>query len=142
MWRACILLKRFSTIASRAMTNGMIVSFVFLTLLFSGRAFALDGVGLVGAGAESCGKFGELYKQNPKETEWVYFTWAQGYMSGANAGLTALSGDRKLFHDLSSIPLYQQMAELRAYCNKNPLADFSSAVVDLWLKFETVQSRN
>jgi hypothetical protein len=43
---------------------------------------------------------------------------------------------------LSSIPLYQQMAELRAYCNKNPLADFSSAVVDLWLKFETVQSRN
>jgi hypothetical protein len=39
-----------------------------------------------GIGASSCGEFSEMYRSDPNQAEFMFFSWAQGFMSGLNTG--------------------------------------------------------
>lgn len=108
---------------------------VLLVSLLVGPAngHADDHLALSGAGAASCAKFAEMYRSNPGAAELLYFPWAQGFMSGWNAvrlkaGMEAL--------DLGSIPIRDQQAYIRQYCDQHPLGDYYNAVLALLLRFK------
>jgi hypothetical protein len=81
----------------------------------------------MGIGVATCGEFAQDYRRNPSQAEIDYFNWAQGYMSGAN-----VRGDFNLEHNLSAWFLDQQREFLRRYCNEHPLANYYSAVIELY----------
>jgi hypothetical protein len=60
--------------------------------------------------------------------DFVFFTWAQGYMTAANVALAA-AGNR--YHDLSG-SIDDQEAHVRRYCNSHPTASYNDAVLDLY----------
>ena len=82
-----------------------------------------------GVGAISCAKIAQDYQQNPTEIGKVMMTWAQGFMSGANA---ALGKDQ--YRDLAAMTLEAQEASLRSYCDEHPMAEFYKAAMDLYFK--------
>jgi len=82
-----------------------------------------------GVGAKTCGVFANYYKINPKLADDLYFSWAQGFLSGINYKSIVVNGDSR---DLSSIDIEQQMTHVRKYCDERPLADFIDAVMDLY----------
>jgi hypothetical protein len=73
----------------------------------------------LGVGGQTCGVFAEAYRQDPHIAETIYFTWAQGYMSGQNI-LTVLSTGKTV--DLSGVPITQLESSIREYCDSHPLA--------------------
>src|SRR6516162_596709 len=83
-----------------------------------------------GVGARSCAQFAEDYRQSPGVTEQVYFSWAQGFMSGMNFALS--SDDKLTYRDLNSSPAETQKAFIRKYCNDLPLGYFADAVLNLF----------
>jgi len=83
-----------------------------------------------GVGAISCAKIAQDYQQNPTEIGKVMMTWAQGFMSGANA---ALGKDQ--YRDLAAITIEAQEASLRSYCDEHPMAEFWKAAMGLYFKF-------
>jgi hypothetical protein len=83
-----------------------------------------------GVGAISCAKIAQDYQQNPTEIGKVMMTWAQGFMSGANA---ALGKDQ--YRDLAAMTIEAQEAGLRSYCDEHPIAEFWKAAMDLYFKF-------
>ena len=84
---------------------------------------------LWGVGAKTCGIFASNYLINPKLADDVYHSWAQGFMSGINYAKMEAAGNSR---DLSAIPLDEQMARIKKYCNEHPLADYIDAVMDLY----------
>jgi hypothetical protein len=50
-----------------------------------GIASAEQHFDIRGAGTTSCAKYAETYRKNPDYTDNVYYSWAQGYMSGLNS---------------------------------------------------------
>jgi hypothetical protein len=87
---------------------------------------------VMGLGIQTCGQFAKLYRTAPSETETIYFTWAQGFLSGLNSNEIAATGNNQ---DLNSIPVDQQERDIREYCNTHPLAAYMDAVLDLYTKF-------
>ncbi len=87
-------------------------------------------VKIVGIGASSCQYF--LRETNGKpEAEKNFFAWAQGYMSGLL--LRAPPGkDEDLDLAPDAYPLLKQAEFLRSFCTRNPDADFSDGVNDLY----------
>jgi hypothetical protein len=84
-----------------------------------------------GMGATACGKIAQDYQRNPKEIEGLMMTWAQGFMSGANASETKHSGHHR---DLQAMTIEAQQESLRTYCDEHPMAEFVKAAIDLWNK--------
>lgn len=82
-----------------------------------------------GAGALSCAQFGQFYKASPDYNEMLYFTWAQGMMSGLNLAIAARGAP---FSNLALWDNARQTQHIRAYCSNNPLAFYSRAVIDLF----------
>jgi hypothetical protein len=80
----------------------------------------------VGAGARSCAQFSQDYATSPDIMETLYFTWAQGYLTGfarassAETNLKPSSRDDKW-----------QMAFVREYWGAHPLSPYSEAVAAL-----------
>lgn len=105
---------------------------LIVVFFYSATAFA-DSTkhesAFIGAGSLTCAKFAELYRQAPEDAEAIFFQWAQGFMSGLNAA--GLIHDTA-FHDLSAKTLEAQQSELRAYCDKHPLANYVVAVGTLF----------
>jgi len=97
--------------------------------LFMDQAEA-QSVKIVGIGASSCQYF--LRETNGKpEVEKNFFAWAQGYMSGLL--LRAPPGkDEDLDLAPDVYPLLKQAEFLRSFCTRNPDADFSDGVNDLY----------
>lgn len=89
-----------------------------------------QSVKIVGIGASSCQYF--LRETNGKpEVEKNFFAWAQGYMSGLL--LRAPPGtDEDLDLAPGVDPLLKQAEFLRSFCARNPDADFSDGVNDLY----------
>src|SRR5690606_12429635 len=71
----------------------------------------------MGLGVTTCGEFAKAYQINPADAEFVYFSWAQGYMSGLNTVVYGLTG--KVI-DLSAMPTSDQQSAIRQYCNAHP----------------------
>jgi hypothetical protein len=102
---------------------------VLITITSANAEFAGMGTGL-----ESCGTFAKNYQVSPQTFESIYFSWAQGFLTGVNAIAAAKQDGTN--RDLSSIPVNQQQQFLRDYCNKHPLAEYMEGVVALYLKFK------
>jgi hypothetical protein len=84
---------------------------------------------IAGAGATTCGEFGEYYRNNPTTTMASYLSWAQGFMSGQNIARSVL---KRQTHNLGGLSISEQAAKLRAFCNQKPLAEFGTAVEALF----------
>jgi hypothetical protein len=82
----------------------------------------------MGVGALSCAQFAEDYRKDTT-TEQTYFTWAQGYMSGLNAGT---ENANKVSVDLHSKTLVDQKIAIREYCAAHPLAQYALSVTATW----------
>jgi hypothetical protein len=96
-------------------------------------------MGAVGPGTGTCDNFTRFYLSSPKLAEGLYFSWAQGFLTGVNG--IAIAKKDATDRDLSSIPVEQQEQHLRDYCNDHPLALYMQAVVDLYLKFKLTHPR-
>ncbi len=100
-----------------------------MMLTFSwGAAHANDLANVVGMGTHTCAQFAKDYQSDPEVMEMMYFTWAQGLMSGINL-LDAMHNYPQI--DTSTMSVEAQMAHIRLYCNEHPLAFYTTAVDDL-----------
>jgi len=89
----------------------------------------IENFALVGAAAQSCAQFGELYKKSPADAEVIFFTWAQGMTSGLNMSLPSRNSPES---GLVLSDNERQMEYIRAYCFNSPLAFYGQAVLDLY----------
>jgi hypothetical protein len=81
-----------------------------------------------GVGYSSCALYAKRYAENLTMADFLFFTWAQGYMTAANVALAA-AGNR--YHDLGG-SIDDQEAHLRRYCSSHPTASYNDAVLDLY----------
>lgn len=106
------------------------------TLPLTGMAISSDvsaqGVKTMqrGIGVSTCSEFSKEYSIESKNAELMYFSWAQGYMSGMNAASVVVE---HAYMDLSGEITTQELY-LREYCHNHPLAYFADAVADLYAR--------
>jgi hypothetical protein len=89
-------------------------------------------IGAMGMGTDSCANFGKNYQHNPESIEAAYFTWAQGFINGANITLRATRQRTRL---MDGMPLADQKRFIRQYCDDHPLSSYLSGVIELMGKF-------
>jgi hypothetical protein len=106
-------------------TLGILAGCVGVLTAFTCFAYPLHGVGVT-----SCAEFARLYQAAPENTELVFFSWGQDYMSGLN--ISAM-GQGSMARDLAG-DIGQQKREIRGYCANNPLKNYMDAVFDLYAK--------
>ncbi len=82
----------------------------------------------MGVGVATCARFNQEYAKNPALAENIFFSWAQGYISGMNRAMLA---NRVPYRNMDSIALDRQRSGLRQYCQKNPNVLYLTAVVAL-----------
>ena len=103
-----------------------------VTVLLAGAARAEQSgvvVGMYqGIDTTSCGQFAKLYRDDPQDTEDVFFTWGSGFLTALNLGMVRETGK---YYNLGSMPLEVQKEFLRHYCANNPLKDYVSALLAL-----------
>jgi hypothetical protein len=83
---------------------------------------------VVGMGTGRCQEFNSQYQKNPKVAENLYFTWVQGFMSGANIVLYKAKAPTHHI-ETAAEDAYRQF--LRSYCDKYPLHNFIDGVLEL-----------
>lgn len=87
----------------------------------------------LGYGAVTCGKISSDYRNtDPDIIEATTMAWATGFMSGMN--MEALL-TKKLYRDLEAMTIAAQKQSIFSYCDNHPLAQFMSAVLDLYKQF-------
>ena len=97
-------------------------------LCVSSQASADDDKVLGGPGARTCGEFAFDYRVN-RNTEYTYFDWAEGFMSGMNR--TDVTNDHTA-KNIMALSTADQKQVIRNYCNEHPLAPYWEAVIDLY----------
>ena len=109
------------------MMKQTLIGSVILAAVAAGPAWCAENIER-GAGAGSCAAFAEAYAANPVTAEAVYFSWAQGFMTGAN--IAAASASHR-YSDLGGVAKDQQ-ARIRAFCAAHPAGPYAEAVFDLY----------
>jgi hypothetical protein len=99
-----------------------IAAFTIILFPLSAKAVSEEG-----AGVRSCAYFLDNYKNDPALTEPLYFSWAQGYMSGLN--VARLDDRAGVFQPMS---MDEQRSYIRNFCNANPTKKYLYAVLDLY----------
>ena len=116
--------------------RGLVLALVLVGLV-AAPAGAQQEYSIMGMGASSCAKFGETYRMNPSMAEVIYFSWAQGYLSGLNTGLSAMT--RKTVNlNPPEFDTDAQRKLLRRFCADNPLKNYADAVTTLLTKLRDV----
>lgn len=90
---------------------------------------ARAGFAGMGMGTATCAEYAQEYRKAPKQIEMLFFSWAQGYLSGINTGHIA---DHKPTADLASISTDDQESRIRSYCDQHPLLTYAQAVLVLY----------
>jgi hypothetical protein len=84
-----------------------------------------------GAGSQRCSYLTSRTKPGSHLQEssitGMVFGWAQGFMSGMNAG----KADTGFYFDLSSVSIEEQWAFITEYCRQNPSKQIVDAVIEL-----------
>ena len=116
--------------------HGMNVSSALAVLLLTTSldAAAKDSV-VTGAGAFTCAEFGQYYKLAPQETDRLFYTWAQGFMSGMNFQARTRG---EAWRNIGVSDSTSQMFKLRSYCSDNPLKRYLNAVWTFYLSLPTM----
>jgi hypothetical protein len=86
-----------------------------------------------GLGLVTCAKFNE-HRTDPVMEE-MFFSWAEGDMTGVNDALQDTIGK---YRDLSSLPPAQQKEILRQHCLNNPNATYQDGINLLMSKMTIV----
>jgi hypothetical protein len=87
-----------------------------------------EPIELAGVGLKTCGQFAQDYRNNPDIAEALYFTWAQGFLSGVNM---LAKGKGSVTRDLASISVEEQKSWMRHYCNEHPLERYYTGALNL-----------
>ena len=98
---------------------------------------AQGAIAWIGAGVSSCADFGQDFKSAPNEMGSLYFTWAQGFMSGLNTRHLGTLDATDL--NSKSFSLSSQQHFIERYCDQHPLADFVDAVMALVVEMRRLQ---
>src|SRR5208282_6818979 len=98
----------------------------------SSAAFAADKAPGYGVGMHSCAEFAQAYAADPTTAEDLYFSWAQGFMSGVNLAYVTSTGS---YRYINGNEMLSQKSFIRSYCDAHPQAQYSLAVMDLLNSF-------
>ncbi len=98
------------------------------------QAWAAEKAGWQGAGTMLCSEFEQAISKH-SEDENLFFSWAQGFMSGLNTDLLPHGGT-----DLNELPMQMQKQAIRSYCNDHPRASYFEAVFKLYNRMRRDQS--
>jgi hypothetical protein len=69
--------------------------------------------GLKGAGAMPCAKLGSVFQPNHSTMDGLYYSWALGYWSGMNVGVSIAA---KRYKDLQAKSANELQREIRQFC--------------------------
>lgn len=105
--------------------------FIFAILLVA-IVPSLASAGGYGLGMKSCGQFTKSYADNPQITEDLYFTWAEGFMSGLNM---ANEANNLPYRALNGVEMDRQKLQIRSFCDVHPLAQYAAAIVAVYNTF-------
>lgn len=94
---------------------------------FPALTMGAEKAGWIGPGTMSCADFGSAYRDDPKNAENLFFSWALGFMSGLNTELLE-HGET----DLRAMPMEKQKELVRSYCKEHPQAAYFAAIFDLY----------
>ena len=87
-----------------------------------------------GLGVQTCAQFTQDYRKDPKGFDDLYFQWAQGVLSGLNAGL---SDSNKIELLPAGFGPESQQAFIRLYCDQHPLQFYLQAVFALFARLSS-----
>ena len=83
---------------------------------------------VAGPGTETCAQFGDA-DTNDTSSEFEYFFWAQGWLTGLNSAEATKCWVNRTEWDLRSAPTDEQMLSIRQFCDEHPQAPYTEAVV-------------
>ncbi len=101
-------------------------AFVLALICFSAQSFAAEKAGWIGPGTMTCAQVAQAYRDHP-EDENLFFSWAEGFMSGLNTELLQ-RGET----DLNGLPLDTQKQFIRSYCKDHPRTPYLGGVFKLF----------
>ena len=108
-----------------------IIIFVFLVvILLPISIYSAEPMLKWGLGTRSCAKFTEDFKQNPELWETLYYSWAEGFMSGFNLVRSNISNKDIDLNPYDRSEIWRRET-IREYCSTHPLSPYSEAVVNL-----------
>lgn len=93
-----------------------------------------DGAAVGGAGNATCGNYMELAEKDPGRADYVFQSWAQGFISGINFRALqdkSAGGGELIDMNPRDYPPAQQLRFLHSWCALNPGAPVLSAVIAL-----------
>lgn len=104
------------------------ITVAVLVVIVIGEASAQQPqAGMMGAGSGTCAAYVQEYRRDPDTANNVYFSWAQGYMSGQN-----VARDKNPMRDLNALPVSTQLDFLKRFCDQKPTALFAVAAQNLF----------
>ena len=112
----------------RMKKNFLFAPLVLSMVFFAGLARG-DSMLMIGGGGATCSVFLEESGAN-KMWEFLYHSWAEGYMSAINVRNTATNSDINLF--VATLQGRQQIDFLKNDCKDNPDQTFVFAVMNLY----------
>ena len=78
----------------------------------------------------TCGEFAKMVRDDPKNVEHFFGSWAQGFMSGWNFALL----EQSFYRDIGSESVEETDFFIRQYCDAHPLATYAQAVMNVFSK--------
>jgi hypothetical protein len=93
---------------------------------------AFADVADMGQGAHTCAQFTADYKSDPFAED-VYFSWAEGFMSGLNKQTLLDMGQSR---DVATRTTGSKERSLRDYCDQHPSDNYAQAVLSLYFSFK------
>ena len=101
-------------------------AFAIALTFLPAQVLAAEKAAWSGSGTMSCAEVTGALQQHPGD-ENLFFSWAQGFMSGLNTDLLK-HGET----DLNSLPVDAQKQFVRSYCKEHPHAPYFEAVFKLF----------
>jgi hypothetical protein len=84
-----------------------------------------------GLGVQSCAEFAQSLHGHQTIAGDLYFTWAQGFLSGLNLFSVRSTGAYRYIQGSES-EMVAQKIRIRLYCGAHPQAQYAAAVMDLY----------
>jgi hypothetical protein len=99
---------------------------------------AESGGGGFGVGMQTCGEFAKAFVAHPEVTEGLYFTWAQGFMTGLNFMATVVKLPPREINGADMGTMQSYRSYIRSFCDQHPLSGYYEGVAQLWKSLPSV----
>ena len=101
--------------------------FAGIALLMSAATDSMAETYSIGPGMATCSQFRSEIAQDPL-SEYNFYWWAQGWLSGINAAEATACGRPRVMYDLFAVSVELQMLTIRQFCAAHPSAQYTQAV--------------